>query len=75
MTEFDLNKIPYLMQFQNAKGDTVAGDVDPEKMRTDFEQQGILVNGEVNWTRFEAMVTANRENTYTAAEDFYASSK
>ncbi len=38
----DLDRIPYLMQFQNEKGDAVIGDVNPDQMRADYRRQGVL---------------------------------
>ena len=65
LSQTDLAKIPYLMQFHSAKGDHVIGDINPEQMRADYEAQGIVdETGAVNWRRFEALITANRTGLY-----------
>jgi len=66
----DIDKIPYLLQFHSSKGDAIRGDVDRDLVVKDFQTQGVLEEGSINWARFEQLVTANRENMYVAPENF-----
>lgn len=67
----DLDRIPYLMQFQNEKVDAVIGDVNPEQMRADYRRQGVLnKDGMLNWDRFAAMIETNRNGLWTSEENF-----
>jgi len=67
----DINRTkPHLMQFHSSKGDAMIGDVEPEMIREDFEKQGVIKNGSIDWLRFEEMVMANRVNMYIAPENF-----
>ena len=61
------------MQFHSSKGDSMRGDVDVDWMQRDLKTQGVLENDQINWDRFEAMVTANRTNMYRAPENFVES--
>lgn len=70
LEQSDIDKIPYLLQFHSSKGDAIRGDVDRDLVRKDFEAQGVLDEGTVNWAKFEQLVTANRENMYVAPENF-----
>lgn len=66
LDQSDLNRIPYLMQFQNERGDAVIGDVDPERMMADYRQQGLVdASNQLDWDRFAEMVEANRMNLWT----------
>ncbi len=65
LNQADLDKIPYLMQFHNRKGDYAIGDVNPEQMRADFRAQGVLdKSNTLNMARFEELVQANRAGLY-----------
>ena len=71
LDQSDLNRIPYLMQFQNERGDAVIGDVDPERMIEDYRQQGLIdASNQLDWDRFAEMVEANRMNLWTGEENF-----
>lgn len=71
LSQSDLNRIPYLMQFQSAKGDAVIGDINPEQMRADYRRQGIIdEDGNFDWDLFAAMVEANRLALWTGEEHF-----
>ena len=67
----DIDKIPYLMQFHNRKGDYAIADINPETMVEDFRTQGVLdEDSNVNWERFEELVWANRAGLYSSEENF-----
>ncbi|RUS63642.1 hypothetical protein EGN72_03090 [Pseudorhodobacter sp. E13] len=71
LDQSDLDRIPYLMQFQNSKGDAVIGDVNPDQMRADYRRQGIIDDsGDFNWDVFATMVEANRLGLWTGEENF-----
>lgn len=71
LSQPDLDRIPYLMQFQNEKGDAVIGDVNPEQMRADYQRQGIIdAGGNFDWDLFAQMVEANRLALWTGEENF-----
>lgn len=71
LSQSDLDRIPYLMQFQSAKGDAVIGDINPEQMRADYRRQGIIdEDGNFDWDLFAAMVEANRLALWTGEEHF-----
>lgn len=71
LSQSDLDRIPYLMQFQSAKGDAVIGDINPEQMRADYRRQGIIDDdGNFDWDVFAAMVEANRLALWTGEEHF-----
>ena len=71
LNQTDLDRIPYLMQFQNEKGDAVIGDVNPEQMRADYQRQGIIDSGgNFNWDKFAGMVEANRLGLWTGEENY-----
>lgn len=71
LDQSDLDRIPYLMQFQNEKGDAVIGDVNPDQMRADYQRQGIIgKDGHLDWDRFAAMVEANRNGLYTSERNY-----
>ena len=70
LNQSDLDRIPYLMQFQNEKGDAVIGDVNPDQMRADYQRQGIIdANGSFDWDRFAGMVEGNRLGLWTGEEN------
>ncbi|MEP1520381.1 hypothetical protein [Ascidiaceihabitans sp.] len=70
LSQTDLDRIPYLMQFQNIKGDAVIGDVNPEQMRADYQRQGIIdAGGNFDWGKFAGMVEANRFGLWTSEEN------
>lgn len=76
MDQSDLNRIPYLMQFKNEKGDAVIGDVNPEQMRADYRRQGIIdAGGNFDWDLFATMVEANRLALWTGEENFAKTAK
>ncbi len=67
----DMAKIPYLMQFQNQKGDAVIGEVNPEQMLADYRRQKLLNKDDtVNWQRFATMIDANRNGLFFAEQNF-----
>ncbi len=71
LDQSDLARIPYLMQFQNEKGDAVIGDVNPDQMKADYRRQGLLdKDGALNWTRFAAMIEANRNGLYVSERNY-----
>jgi hypothetical protein len=71
LDQSDLDRIPYLMQFQNEKGDAVIGDVNPDQMRADYQRQGIIgKDGHLDWDRFAARVEANRNGLYTSEQNY-----
>lgn len=71
LSQTDLDRIPYLMQFQNSKGDAVIGDVNPEQMRADYQRQGIIdAGGNFDWGKFAGMVEANRLGLFTSERNF-----
>lgn len=71
LSQSDLDRIPYLMQFQNAKGNAVIGDINPEQMRADYRRQGIIdEDGNFDWDLFAAMVEANRLALWTGEMNF-----
>lgn len=71
LDQSDLDRIPYLMQFQNEKGDAVIGDVNPDQMRADYQRQGIIgKDGHLDWDRFATMVEANRNGLYTSERNY-----
>jgi hypothetical protein len=71
LDQSDLGRIPYLMQFQNEKGDAVIGDVNPDQMRADYRRQGVLnKDGTLNWDRFAAMIETNRNGLYTSEQNY-----
>ncbi len=71
LNQTDLDRIRYLMQFQNAKCDAVIGDVNPEQMRDDYLRQGIIdAGGSFNWDKFAGMVEANRLGLWTGEENY-----
>ena len=68
LSQSDLDKIPYVMQFHDRKGDYGIADVNPEQTVEDYRAQGIIdQSGVLNWERFTALVMANRANLYTEA--------
>ncbi|MFK7966949.1 MAG: hypothetical protein AB8C46_23565 [Burkholderiaceae bacterium] len=68
LSQSDLDKIPYLMQFHDRKGDYGIADVNPEQTVEDYRTQEIVdKSGVLNWDRFTALVMANRANLYTEA--------
>jgi hypothetical protein len=71
LSDADLQQIPYLLQFQNRRGDLGIEDVNPEQTREDYQAQGILdAHGVLNWDRFAAMVEANRMALYTGERNY-----
>ncbi len=71
LDQTDLDRIPYLMQFQNEKGDAVIGDVNPDQMLADYRRQGVLNKDDtLNWDRFATMIEANRNGLYVSEERF-----
>jgi len=71
LDQSDLDRIPYLMQFQNEKGDAVIGDVNPDQMHADYQRQGIIgEDGHLDWDRFATMVEANRNGLYTSEQNY-----
>ena len=71
LDQSDLDRIPYLMQFQNKKGDAVIGDANPEQMLADYRQQGLLDDdNRLNWKRFSGMVEANRSGLFGSEQNF-----
>lgn len=68
LSQSDLDKIPYVMQFHDRKGDAGIADVNPEQTVEDYRAQGIIdKSGALDWERFNALVMANRSNLYTEA--------
>lgn len=68
LSQSDLDKIPYVMQFHDRKGDYGIADVNPEQTLEDYRAQGIIdPSGTLIWDRFNALVMANRANLYTEA--------
>jgi hypothetical protein len=71
LDQSDLDRIPYLMKFQNQKGDSVIGDVNPEQLRADYQRQGIIgKDGNLNWERFGQMIAANRNGLFLREQNF-----
>ena len=71
LDQSDLDRIPYLMQFQNAKGDAVIGDVNPDQIRADYRRQGLIdTSNQLNWDRFAEMIKANRNGLWTSEQNF-----
>lgn len=71
LSQPDLNRIPYQMQFQNDKGDAVIGDINPEQMQADYRRQGIIdAKGRFDWDLFTQMIEANRLALWTGEENF-----
>lgn len=71
LDQSDLDRIPYLMQFQNEKGDAVIGDVNPDQMRADYRRQGVVNKDDtLNWDRFAAMIETNRNGLYTSEQNY-----
>lgn len=71
LSQTDLDRIPYLMQFQNEKGDAVIGDVNPDQMLADYRRQGVLNKDDtLNWERFATMIEANRNGLFFREERY-----
>jgi len=71
LDQSDLDGIPYLMQFQNAKGDAVIGDINPEQMLADYRHQGLIdKSGSLDWDSFAEMIEANRSRLWTGEQNF-----
>ena len=71
LDQSDLDRIPYLMQFQTEKGGAVLGDVNPAQMKADYRRQNVLnKDGALNWERFATMIDANRTGLWTGEENF-----
>ena len=68
LSQADLDKIPYLMQFHDRKGDYGIADLNPDQIVDDYRAQSIIDrDGALNWLRFEELVMANRANLYSEA--------
>lgn len=68
LTQSDLDKIPYLMQFHDRKGDYGIADINPEQTVEDYRKQGIIdKGGALDWEQFSALVMANRSRLYSEA--------
>ena len=71
LDESDLARIPYLMQFQNEKGDHAIGDVNPEQMKADYRRQGLLKkDGSLDWDKFRTMIESNRDSLFGSETNF-----
>lgn len=59
-TTEDLDQVSYYLQFFAQKGDARFADVNSQMVQAEFEAQGLISNGQLDWDAFSKQAMANR---------------